>query len=66
MGVQNTTAVTITTQDLVRVEEAAKILGKHKTTIYRWHQAGLVLGVKFGGILFIPTSEVERLKKRRE
>ena len=66
MGVQNTTSVTITTQDLMRVEEAAKILGKHKATIYRWHEAGQIVGVRFGGILFIPTSEIDRLKAQGE
>jgi len=30
-------------------------------TIYRWVDAGKILGIKLGGILFIPKSEVQRL-----
>ena len=59
------TAITITTDDVVTVAEAAKVLSKHIATIYRWHEAGQIVGVKFGGILFIPTSEIERLKEQR-
>jgi len=62
MVTQKKTAVTISTGDLVTVAEAAKILGKHIVTIYRWHEAGQVMAVKLGGILFIPVSELERLK----
>ncbi len=56
------TPITITTDDLVTVADAAKTLGKHIATIYRWHEARRIVGVKLGGILFIPKSEVERLK----
>lgn len=59
------TAITITTDDLVTVTEAAKALKKHIATIYRWHEAGHIVAVKFGGILFIPTAEVERLNTER-
>jgi len=57
-------AITITTEDLVTVVEAAKLLGKHITTIYRWVEAGDMVAVKFSGIMFIPTSEVERWKRK--
>ena len=56
------TAITITTDDLVTVAEAAKALGKHIATIYRWHEARQIAAIRLGGILFIPVSEVERLK----
>jgi len=32
-------------------------------TIYRWVEAGKIIGIKLGGVLFIPVSEVERLQK---
>jgi len=34
-------------------------------TLYRWLDAGKIVGIKLGGVLFIPESEVERLKKNR-
>lgn len=64
MGSQKT-EITITTDDLVTVAEAAKALGKHIATIYRWHEAGHIVAVKLGGILFIPTAEVDRLKNKQ-
>ena len=56
------TAVTITTGDLLTVAETAKLLGKHIVTIYRWLDEGKLIGAKFGNIMYIPTSEVERRK----
>lgn len=56
--------IKLTTNDLVRVIDAAKALGWPKMRIYRWVDAGKLLGVKLGGILFIPVSEVERLKNK--
>ena len=63
MTVQKT-PITITSDDLVTVADAAKALGKHVTTIYRWYDSRQIVGVKLGGILFIPASEVERLKNQ--
>jgi len=57
------TLITITTDDLVTVEDAAVALKKHIVTIYRWHKSRQIVGVKLGGTLFIPRSEVERLKR---
>lgn len=59
------TTITISTNDVVTVADAAKALGKHITTIYRWHESRQIVGVNLGGILFIPTSEVERLKNEQ-
>ena len=58
------TKVTITTDDLMTVADAAETLGKHIATIYRWVDADRIIGIKLGGILFIPVSEVERLKNK--
>jgi len=58
--------IKITTNDLVSVIGAAKALGWPKMRIYRWVDAGKLLGVKLGGILFIPVSEVERLKDKTD
>ena len=46
----------------ISVQDAAKALSRPRYTIYRWIEAGKIVGLRFGGILFIPVSEVERLK----
>ncbi len=51
--------------DFITVRQAAKQIGVHFTTIYRWIDAGTILTINFGGILFVPRSEVERLKNRK-
>ena len=51
--------------DFVTARQAARQIGVHFTTVYRWVEARAMLSINFGGILFIPTSEVERLKKER-
>ena len=48
------------------VAEASRVLGRHIVTIYRWVGEGTIASVKFGGVLFIPTSEVERKKKEMQ
>lgn len=61
MCVSQKERITITTEDLVTVLQAAKELGLHHTTIYRRIEAGKIASLRLGGILFIPKSEVERL-----
>ena len=53
------------TSDFLTVPQAAKQIGVHFATIYRWIDAGTIVSVNFGGILFIPKSEVERLKNKK-
>ncbi|MBA7581116.1 hypothetical protein ES708_23016 [subsurface metagenome] len=55
--------IKVITSDLVSVQDAAKELKRPRLTIYRWIEAGKIIGIKLGGILFIPVSEVERLKQ---
>jgi len=47
------------------VRQAAKQIGVHFTTVYRWIDAGTILNINFGGILFIPRSEVTRLTNEK-
>ncbi len=51
--------------EAVTIPEAAKRLGKSKMTLYRWKEAGRISWVEFGGVLFIPVSEIERLKNEQ-
>lgn len=46
----------------ITVPEAAKILGKPKMTLYRWIKGRKLTAIRFGNIVFVPKSEVERLK----
>ena len=55
--------ITVTTDDLASVQDAAKALGRHRYQIYRWIESGKIVSIKLGGTLFIPKSEVERLKQ---
>ena len=57
--------IRVNTSDLVSVQDAAKELGRPRVTIYRWVEAGKLIGIKLGGILFVPKSEVERLKNKK-
>jgi len=56
----------VQTDEFVTVPEAAKSLGKFKQTLYRWIEADKLIAITFGGILFVPKSEVERLSKRQQ
>ena len=47
------------------VPQAAKAIGVHFATVYRWIEARTVLAETIGGILFVSKSEVERLKHER-
>lgn len=49
-------------KELYTVPEAAKELGKPHMTLYRWIDAGKLIAIRLGGILFVPVSELERLK----
>ncbi|MBA7716843.1 hypothetical protein ES703_125925 [subsurface metagenome] len=52
--------------DVLTVAAAAEEIGIHHATLYRWAQAGKVAYVIFGGMFFIPYTEVERLKKEKK
>jgi len=51
--------------DVLTVAAAAEEIGIHHATLYRWAEAGKVAFVRFGGIMFIPVTEIERLKRER-
>ena len=48
--------------DFLTVLRAAKEIGVHFTTLYRWIESDKVSCLRFGGILFVPASEVRRLR----
>ena len=57
-------SIKITTDDLLSVGRAAKVLNITRRTLYNWIEDSKVITIKLGGILFVPVSEVERLKKQ--
>lgn len=66
VGAVTVTEIRFETDDLMTVPRAAKALGRPKMTLYRWVDAGKIISIRLGGILFIPKSEVERLNKKKE
>ncbi len=51
--------------EVLTVNAASEEIGIHHATLYRWAEAGKVAFVRFGGIMFIPVTEVQRLKKEK-
>ncbi len=54
--------VTIRTEDLMSVQDAAKAIGRPRLAVYRMIKRGDIIGVELGGVMFVPTKEVERIK----
>jgi len=57
--------VTITSKDLVSVPRAAKELGVHFTTVYRWIKRGDIHPFTIGTQVFITATDLKALKKGR-
>ncbi len=55
--------ISVTTDDLMSVQQAAEALGKPRVTIYRWIAKRDMLSLRLGGILYVPKSEVDRMAK---
>ena len=51
--------------DPLSVREAAKLIGVHWVTVYRWIEDQQIAYIKFGGSLFIPYTEVLRKKRQK-
>jgi excisionase family DNA binding protein len=54
--------ISIGESDLLSIQDAAKELKRPRLTLYRWVKKGRVIGIRIGGVLFIPKIEVQRLK----
>lgn len=51
----------IEADELLRVSEAAKMLKRHRATVYRWISRGLISTSTIGKMVFVPRAEIERL-----
>ena len=59
------TKIEVGSDDVVSIPEAAKILGVHHTTIYRWFQKGKVRPFRLGKHVYLTIDDVELIKKER-
>ena len=55
--------ITVTTDDVLTIGDAAKELGIARMTLYRWINSGKALALILGGVTFLPRNELVRLKK---
>lgn len=53
--------ITIDSKDFITIPEMAKKMKRPKMTLYRWVKSGKLIAVEFGGIKFIPVTELKRL-----
>ena len=60
------TKITISTDDLLSVPQAAKELGVHFATVYRWIDKGRIHPVRIGGQVFVAVDEIRALKEQRQ
>jgi len=51
---------------VMTVMEAAKHIGVHYTTVYRWVEKGEIAYFQLGNIFFIPTVEVLKVAAKRK
>jgi excisionase family DNA binding protein len=58
--------ITISTDDLLSVPQAAKELGVHFATVYRWIDKGRIRPFRIGGQVFVTLEEVRQLKEQRQ
>lgn len=57
--------ITLTTEDLLTIPQAAQELGVHFTTVYRWIDKGKIHPFHIGGQVFVTVDEIKTLKNRK-
>jgi excisionase family DNA binding protein len=55
--------VTINTDDLMSVQDAAKTLGRPRLAVYRMIKRNAITGIELGGVTFVLTAEIRKLKE---
>ena len=61
-----TPKIVVSAEDLTTALEAAKFLGVHFTTVYRWLKDGTLRPIPIAGQDYLSIAEVTRLKEKRE
>ncbi len=59
------TKIIISTDDLLSIPQAAKELGVHFATLYRWINKGIIRPFRIGSQVFLTVGELEALKKQK-
>ena len=58
--------IILETDELTTVLEAAKYLGVHFATVYRWIKAGKLHPIPIAGQDYLATDEIKTLKKKMD
>lgn len=58
------TTIVISADDLITVPQAAKDLGVHFATVYRWIEKGKIHPIRIAGQVYLAVADVKRLKNR--
>lgn len=58
--------ITVTTEDLLTIPQAAKELGVHFATLYRWIDKGLIHPFRLGGQVFLTVDDVKAIKEKNK
>ena len=59
------TRITVTTEDLASVPQAAKELGVNFSTVYRWINKGKIRPFRIGSQVFVTVDDLKALKQQR-
>jgi len=59
------TKITVSSDDLISIAEAAKQLQVHHTTVWRWAQNGDLTAIHIGKHILVPIMQVNALKEKR-
>lgn len=54
--------ITITSDDLLTIDQAAHLLHIHRATVYRWIARRKIASFTIGSSTLIPTTEIDRLE----
>lgn len=54
--------IMVETGDLLGINEAAKALGIHRITLWRWGRSGKITILHFGNVSYVLRSEVEAIQ----
>jgi len=55
--------ITLKTTDLLTVEQFAQQIKRPRITIYRWIEKGKITAVEIGKTIYIPTTELDKVKE---
>jgi predicted site-specific integrase-resolvase len=53
----------VNTDDLMSVQQAAGEMSVSRQTIYQWAKDGIFIPVRIAGVMYVPVSEINRLKE---